>query len=453
MSVIHSGSSQVCGGGGGDREPVPPSNLQWQAEPRHEAGQADIVARREKPLRVLYLHLVGQFGGASRSLYEAIGSFTPGTVVPTFITQHGTVERFFSQLGEVIATAGLTKIDNTRYSYYRGVRWLVVLRELAYLPSTILALRLAKRRWGQVDLIHVNEFTGLIALWLARRWFDAPAIVHVRAVLRDAPNSSRARWINKMLRHNVQGVVAIDETVRASLPRDLPVEVIHNSFSAKVDTACDDSLERSLAILRPNSFKVGFVGGLLVAKGIYELIEAARLTREWGLDVEFLVVGDDARPSRGVGSLARRVLGLEQNVRIEIEAALDRHSLHERVHLVGFTHDLARVYRHMNVLAFPSHYDAPGRPIFEAAFFAVPSIVAVRDPKPDTLVDNVTGLAIEPRSAGQLARAIARMAADRDATSRMGEAARQMAERSFDAHVNAARLLQIYYRVAGRNSA
>ena len=405
-----------------------------------------------RPLRVLYLHFFGPFGGASRSLFEAIRSFPPGAVLPTFVTQRGTVRDFFSPLGEVIEAAGLTQIDNTRYSYYRGVRWLVLLRELAYLPSTVLALVRAKRRWKEVDVIHVNEASGLITLWLARRWFDVPAVVHVRSVLRVAPNSWRTRWGNWMLRCQVQAVVAIDENVRASLPPDLRVEVIHNGFTPKLVETSDEAIEDKLAKLRPESFKVGFVGNLLLVKGVRELVEAARLTRDQGLDVEFIVVGDDVRSARGVTAVLLRALGLQQNARADIEAALDQHSLRERFHFVGFTQDIARVYQYMDVLAFPSHYDAPGRPIFEAAFFGVPSIVAVRDAKPDTLIDNETGLAIAPRSAEQLARAIARMALDCDATARMGEAARQMAERNFNAQHNAAELLRVYHRVTGRET-
>jgi len=247
-------------------------------------------------------------------------------------------------------------------------------------------------------------------------------------------------------------VVAIDENVRASLPADLPVEVIHNGFTPKLAATSDRAFEQKLARLRPGSFKVGFVGNLLLVKGVHELVEAARLTRDQRLDVEFIIVGDDARPSRGVAAALLKALGLQQNVRAEMEAALDRHSLRDRFHFVGFTQDIARVYQYMDVLAFPSHYDAPGRPIFEAAFFGVPSIVAVRHAKPDTLIDNETGLAIEPRSAQQLAHAIARMALDRSATARMGEAARKMAERNFNAQRNAAELLQLYYRVAGREA-
>lgn len=400
-----------------------------------------------KPLRVLYLHFVGPFGGASRSLFEAVSSFPPGEVQPVFVTQRGSVREYFEMLGEVIETTGMTQLDNTRYSYYRGVRWLVVLREVVYLPFTVLALRRARRRWKKVDLIHLNEFSGLIALWIARHWFDVQAVVHVRSVLRTEVRSWRTRWVNWMLRHHVQGIVAIDENVRSSLPADLPVEVIHNSFSPQLAAHPDALLAKRLEMLRPESFKVGFVGNLLLVKGIHELLEAARLTRERGLDIEFIVVGDDARPSHGLKSWLLKIMGLQQNVRAEIEAEIDRHGLRDRFHLVGFTEDIARVYRVMDVLAFPSHYDAPGRPIFEAAFFGVPSIVAVREPKADTIIDGETGIAIEPRAADQLAGAIERLATDRAEAARMGDAARKMAERNFDAKANALQLLRLYRRV------
>lgn len=401
-----------------------------------------------KALRVLYLHFVGPFGGSSRSLYEAISNFPPGSVEALFVTQRGSVRRFFGKVGEVIETVGLSQFDNTRYSYYRGARWFVVLRELAYLPFTVQALAKARRRWPRVDLIHVNEFTGLVALWIAKWFFSAPVVVHVRSVPRVDANSLRTRWVNWMLRDKVQGVVAIDDSVRAGLPSDLDVQVIHNGFSPRApsDAAAPTGLEQ----LRADSFKVGFVGNLIRVKGIYELVEAARITRDKGLDVEFIAVGDDARPSRGVKHLLLKALGLHQNVRAEIEAEIDKLRLRDRFHLIGFTSDLARVYNCMNVLAFPSHYDAPGRPIFEAAFFGVPSIVAVQNPKRDTLLDGETGIAVSPRSSVELASAIERLVLDPGLTRRMGDAARQLAEQNFDAKENAKSLLNVYLQIVGR---
>lgn len=406
-----------------------------------------------KPLRVLYLHMIGPFGGASRSLYEAIRAFPPGAVEAHFLTQSGSVEPYFAQLGEVQTVRGMAKFDHTRYSHYRGLRWLVALRELAYLPATLVGLREAHRRWGAVDIIHLNEFTGLGVLWLAKRFFGAPAVVHVRSVAEDQPRLRRTRWLHRLLRRQAQAVVAIDQNVRASLPSDLPVEVIHNAFAPGKAAGQDAAFQARLKGLRPESFKVGFVGNLLLVKGILDLVEAAALLVQRGLDVEFLIVGDDVQSSRGLRANLLKRAGLAQNMRTEVEAALTRHGLLGRVHLLGFTAQIALAYKRMDVLCFPSHYDAPGRPIFEAAFFGVPSIVAVREPRADTLVHGVTGLAVPPEQPQALAAAIERLATNKEAAVQMGAAARQMAEDNFSVQRNAARLLSVYQRIARPDAA
>jgi glycosyltransferase involved in cell wall biosynthesis len=396
-------------------------------------------------MKVLYIHMIGAFGGASRSLSEAIGAFPPDTVEPRFVTARGSVERFFGALGPVISARGITQFDNTRYSYYRGLRWLVMLRELAYLPSTIAALYRARARWQDIDLIHVNEFTGLVPWLIARHLFKVPTIVHVRSVARGG-QSWRTRMISALLARRAEAVVAIDETVRESLPADLPVTVIHNAFSPKNVPIDAPALVMPRA-LRPDTFKVGFVGNLLKVKGIGELIEAAGMLARRGLDLEFLIVGDDAAPSRGLKARLLSALGLGQNMKAEVLAEIDRLGIKENVHMLGFSARIAEAYELMDVLCFPSHFDAPGRPIFEAAFAGVPSIVALRAPKPDTLVDGVTGLAIPPRDSAALADAIARLAEDPELARTMGAAAQAMAHRNFDPRTNAALLLDVYRSV------
>ena len=134
-------------------------------------------------LRVLYLDGVGPFGGASRSLFEAVRALPAGSVEPYFLVQQGTVLDFYGQLAcDVVATRGITRLDNSRYSHYRGVRWLVLLREIFYVPFTVAALLRARRRFGRVDLIHQNEVMEILAGMLARRLFDAPLVVHVRSL-------------------------------------------------------------------------------------------------------------------------------------------------------------------------------------------------------------------------------------------------------------------------------
>jgi glycosyltransferase involved in cell wall biosynthesis len=400
-----------------------------------------------EPLRIVYLHVVGEFGGASRSLYEAVRAFPEGVIEPVFVTARGTVQRFFSQLGRVVTAWGMSKFDHTRYGYYRGARWLILLREIAYLPATILAIRRVRREISHVDVLHLNEFVGLPALWLARRWLAPRAIViHVRSLACDKTKLKRTRWLHHELR-SAHAVVSIDESVRATLPADLKVDVIRNAFTPSTADSPDPAVELVMGRLRPGTFKVGFVGNLLRVKGIEEFIAAAHLIRQRGLDVEFIIVGDDARGSRGPLAGMLRALNLQQDHRAHVEAEIARLGLKDHVHMVGFTASIARVYRQMNVLCFPSHYDAPGRPIFEAAFFGVPSIVAVRDPRPDTLVDGVTGLAFTPGNAAELADCIEELARDVQKARSMGLAAKSLAEENFEAGRNAQTLLALYRRI------
>jgi glycosyltransferase involved in cell wall biosynthesis len=400
-------------------------------------------------MRVLYIHMTGAFAGGCRSLYEVVRTLPAGEVEPLFIAPRGSVHGFLSRLGEAIEARGISQFDNTRYGYYRGLRWLVVIRELAFVPSTIVAMLRAYRRWKTVDLIHVNEITGVLPWLIAGRLFNAPVVVHVRSVVRNDTRSFRTRWINRLLRNKANAVIAIDETVRESLPQELPVDVIHNAFSLDSADIADSTFADRLR-LKPGSFKVGFVGNLLRVKGIFELIEAARLTRDQGLNVEFIVVGADAGRSDTLMSRILNELRLGQDVGTEVRTKVDLFRLGDRVHMVGFMANIAQAYACMDVLCFPSYYDAPGRPIFEAAFLKVPSIAAVRKPMPDTLVDRVTGLAIPPHDAEALAKAITTVATDRALAVRMGAAAHQMAISNFQAEQNAAKLLKVYKRVTGR---
>jgi glycosyltransferase involved in cell wall biosynthesis len=400
----------------------------------------------KRVMRVLYIHMTGAFAGGCRSLYEVVRALPAGAVEPVFVAPRGSIHAFLSKLGDMIETAGISQFDNTRYGYYRGLRWLVLLREIAFVPSTIAGLLRARRQWKSVDLIHINEITGLLPWLLARRLFNVPVVVHVRSVVRDDRESFRTRLMSRMLRDKASAVIAIDENVRASLPQDLPVDVIHNSLSLDHPAQWADTLAQKLK-LRPQSFKVGFVGNLLRVKGIFELIEAARLTRERGLDVEFVIVGGDASGSNTLKASILNRLGIGQDVGTEVKAKIEQYGLSDRVHMAGFMADMAQAYACMDVLCFPSHYDAPGRPIFEAAFLKVPSIAAVRRPLADTLVHGVTGLAIPPHDAQALADAIATVASDQALARRMGEAAYQMALSNFQAARNAAALLALYRRV------
>lgn len=400
-------------------------------------------------MRVLYIDGVGPFGGASRSLFEAVRALKTEGVKPYFLAANGTALNFYGQVAEeLIATRGLTRFDNTHYSHYRGVRWLVLLREIFHLPYTLLAIRKALGKWkGKIDVIHVNEVTEIIPGLLVKRLFQVPMVVHVRSPQWSNQHSLRSRWVNGVLKRSANAIIAINETTRATMPAELNVDVIQNSFTPKRSPDPDPSMLHKLEKLRASSLKIGFVGNVQVSKGILELVEAARLLKEQGADVEFVIVGGHTRVDKGLKGWVLSKAGLLQDVVEELQQRIKQYGLERSFHLLGATSDIQCVYERLDVITFPSHFDAPGRPVFEAAFSAVPSIVCVSKPLSDTLVHNVTGLAIPARDPVALSDAIRYFEKNRDEVKRMGREAQKLAIDNFEPIRNASRLFDVYKRV------
>lgn len=403
----------------------------------------------ERPLRVLYIDGDGPFGGSSRSLYEVLSGMPKNAVEPHFVAVHGTALNFYRRVAkDLVITRGLTKLDNTRYSYYRGRRWLVLLRELFHLPFTFLALRAAKRRWRHVDVIHVNELAYVLPGMIAKRLFGAALVIHVRSVQRVDESSWRCKWFIDKLENQADAVIAIDENTRATLPASLRVDVIQNAFAAQRTPQPDTAFVSKLDKLRPDTMKVGFVGNLHHSKGLFDLLAAAKLVKAAGRKVEFVIIGGTTIADRGIVAWALAKVGLAQNVAGELEELVAREGLTDCFHLLGPTLDIKGAYDRMDVLCFPSHFDAPGRPVFEAAFSGVPSIVAVRQPRPDTLVPGETGLAFPGHDVQKLTEAILYFADNPSEVRRMGDNAQRLAEANFDPQKNARKLLAVYGRAA-----
>lgn len=394
-----------------------------------------------RQLTVLYVHATAAFGGASKSLCELLLSFPEGSVRAFVLCPEGPAAERFTRAGAQVVTAvGIPKWDHTLYGFYRGNRWLLLLREFFLLGPAWLAVRRARLRIGQVDLVHANDVTVLLTAAAAARLFRAPLIVHVRSLQNNDVRLRRTRWQNALLRRTTSHVVAIDETVRRTLPEGLNVSVVHNGFRVRRDIAeTDDGISA-----RSRAFRVAIVGVLLRLKGVFEFVEAAHLCRLHGVHAEFWIVGDNVRKVEGLRGKVLQAFGFAEDVRAALSAEILAKGLQESVKLLGFIDDVQSIYRQIDVLCFPSHLDAAGRPVFEAAWFGVPSIVAARNPEPDTIVHGHSGLCIEEHNPTALANAIMRLHVNAVERRKLGAGARRLAETYFDPTLNASQMLEIY---------
>lgn len=393
--------------------------------------------------KVLWFHPAATIGGASISLTELLKPLLPEKVSGLVVTPAGSAADRFRELGlDVLTVRGLSQWDNTRFSRYRGLRWLILLRELFFLPGSLQVLHALRKQRAEFDLIHLNEITLLPLGLLAKRLLGLPLVVHVRSLQPDNAVDIRSRWINEMLLRKVDAVVAIDDSVCRTLPAELPVQVIHNVL--QVDNT---AIQAETDSVRP--FKVAMVGGLLALKGVYEFVEAARICKQRGLAITFVIAGENVRELHGLKGWLLARFGFSRDVRADLERMIHDYALEEMVELKGFVRKVSDLYLNIDLLCFPSHLNAAGRPVFEAAFFGVPSVVAVDDPPADSLIHGVTGLAIPARNSLALADAITQLCQDRQSCRRMGEAAHELAEKNYSPGANAGLLDTIYHRVTG----
>lgn len=401
---------------------------------------------RVSTVRILYLHPAAAFGGASKSLIEMFGALRNARIAGTVLTPAGPACTAFGRAGlQTLAVDGLSQFDNTRFGHYRGLRWLILLRELWFLPTSLMALW--RLRNESFDLIHVNEVTLLPLGLLAKRWLRRPLVVHVRSLQCTPGSNRRTRWLNARLRLHADAVIAIDHTVARTLERNLQLEVVHNAIRIESPPEGDASSASG------GPLRIGFLGVLVALKGVFELVEAVRILKARGVPVECTIVGENARQVSGLKSWVLGRMDMSRDVRSELQALIARHGLEHQIRMTGFVEDVRSIYPTLDVLCFPSHLNAAGRPVFEAAFFGIPSIVAVTNPEPDAMVHGVTGLAIPGPDPVLLADALERLARDSAYRQELGREARRWAQKHFALDSSAAAMLAVYRRLAGPQTA
>lgn len=170
------------------------------------------------------------------------------------------------------------------------------------------------------------------------------------------------------------------------------------------------------------------VGRLDPSKGFDDLLRAAAIVRDRGLDLDVTLVGDGEQ-----GSALRR---LASSLRIA-----------DRVRFRGWlTHDaVPAAMRESTMLAHPSRGlgDAVPTVIKEAMALGTPVIGSTAVGIPELLDDGRCGLLVPERNPERLADAIARLLGDAPLRERLAHAGRAFAERTFDLWQNGERLASL----------
>lgn len=273
-----------------------------------------------------------------------------------------------------------------------------VLYGVDFPPPAIWRCRKAFRRHGiQIVLSLLRMDLRLTAA--AARLSGLRVLAH-RAELEPFSRLPHNRFLLDRLPHHW---VAPSEASRRLMLRTGPwleseeVTTIHNG----IDPAPFERAEPARLDLPPDAVAVGFVGRLVVEKGLPELAAAWRQVVEEDSRLHLVIAG-----SGDAESFLRKELGDAPRVR-----------------WLGFRTDMPAVMRALDLVAVPSWMESFGLVAVEAMAAGTPVVAARVGGLAEIVVEGKTGLLVPSRDPEALAGAILRLGRNPETRNRMGHRA------------------------------
>jgi colanic acid/amylovoran biosynthesis glycosyltransferase len=166
-------------------------------------------------------------------------------------------------------------------------------------------------------------------------------------------------------------------------------------------------------------------GRLNRVKGHQELIEAVRLLRDKGFDVQLRICGEDERGGDGFHR--------------QLQAQIDEAGLGAAVRLLGAVSEqrVRDEIESAHLFALASHHEPLGVAIMEAMAMGLPVVTTNAGGVPELVDHERDGILVNPKEPAALAEAVERVLRDSALAVRLASAARAKIERSFHSGLSA----------------
>ncbi len=291
-------------------------------------------------------------------------------------------------------------------------------------------------RAGQFDLLHTHLFHGDLIGRAGARLVGIPHLVHTVHV-------AEGRFRPWQFAHARLGanyydrIVCVSESVkayhakRAGLPDRLYTTILNG-----IDVEHFKRNEKTRKQLREewglagDQVLLAFVGRLDRQKGIDTLLAAVSHLGARGEQAHLVVAGDGAKRNL-----------VENFIRYGEGGAGTK--------WLGFVEDIPGLLSAADVLVMPSRWEGFGLAAAEAMAAAVPVIATNVPGLREVVVDDQTGIVVEPDNGQALAGAIEKLSADADLRFRLGRAGLERVRSLFPIDKNISAHEELYQQVAG----
>ncbi len=221
------------------------------------------------------------------------------------------------------------------------------------------------------------------------------------------------RWYVRRIQPLLHGQIVLGECLRGLYRGLMPEEHIFVVPNGK-----DIRITPKRARERSSRCHVMFLANMKEAKGVLDVLHAARIVHEKKMDAEFHFVGAWS----------------DQSTREKIETFLaSNQGLPIVWHGKRTGVAKARVFDNSDLFVFPTYYPAEGHPwvIVEAMAAGLPIIATDHAAIPESVLDGENGIIVEKRNPAMLAEAIMRLCKDARLRREMGARSRALYEERF----------------------
>jgi len=350
-------------------------------------------------MRFLFLGGGSYVGGMERVLFTLMRSLRDrGHAVEAIVAGWNDGEHL-----SLLQSAGLRGTPIKLGRPTRHVRHL--LHGLRHYPRAALQLLREVRKFCPDVVVHVDVLTAFSAMPCLPR--QALHVLHVHNV----PGHDYRLALGRLALRRMDGFICVSHFIECKLGELVDKRLIlvaHNGVEPATHA-------RAPASSGSKCIRFGIVGQIQSRKRHSVLLRALEsLNEAERAQCELLIIG--------------RQNGAETGQLRELIAEL---SLGDKVRWTGHLREKDSIYGGLDVLVAPSVDEPFGLTVLEAANYAIPSIAARSGGFPETIVDGITGILVEPDSAVHLAAAMRRFIENPSLKCELGDRAKRHVAQHF----------------------
>ena len=276
------------------------------------------------------------------------------------------------------------------------------------------------------DILHLNS--SVLTDWcLASRNIKAKKIIHIREPLAKGYFGIRRNIIRYIYSKYCDHIIAIskDNLERVNLPAKS--SLVYNTIDFKIF-----NFKKCAVYHCDDHFKLLYLGGLHKAKGFNILVDALKYL-DHNIQIIFCGYYSD--------SSWIKLLFSKMHKKLKIAKGL------ENVKILGVVNDIQNIMAKVDLVIFPATIPHFARPIIEAGAMGKPVIASDLPGMEELVINNETGLLVEPNNPKSLAISINELCRDQARCKKLGENGYKRAMELFTVQVAVKKIMDIYESV------